>query len=141
VVPILVPSLAERRDDVLALAEYFAARQAAADGTAAITFAPSTREIMTRYAWPGNIRELTNLIERLTILHAGQTIEPRNLPPEFVSQNAPAAAGIAEQMVATERDILMRALKQADGSKGKAAEILGISRYALKRRLNRLDLD
>jgi DNA-binding NtrC family response regulator len=141
VVPIHIPSLVERRDDILPLAEYFARQLARAEGTQAIDFDSATRDLLARHDWPGNIRELRNLIERLTILHSGQVIEPRYLPAEFVSETPPTASGITEQMMATESDILQRALKQADGSKGKAAEILGISRYALKRRLNRLNLD
>jgi DNA-binding NtrC family response regulator len=141
VVPIRIPSLVERRDDILPLAEYFARQLARAEGTQAIDFDSATRDLLARHDWPGNIRELRNLIERLTILHSGQVIEPRYLPAEFVSETPPPSSGITEQMMATESDILQRALKQADGSKGKAAEILGISRYALKRRLNRLNLD
>jgi DNA-binding NtrC family response regulator len=141
VVPIQVPALVDRRDDILPLADYLARRQAAVDGSAAITFTPATQDLLTRHDWPGNVRELTNLIQRLTILHAGQLIEPRHLPPELLLQGVPSTPGITEQMVATERDILLRALQQADGSKGRAADILGISRYALKRRLNRLNID
>ncbi|MTJ83375.1 MAG: sigma-54-dependent Fis family transcriptional regulator [Telmatospirillum sp.] len=142
VVPLVVPSLAERRPDILRLADYFADQQAEAEGCSPITFSAPAQELMTRHDWPGNIRELRNLIERLTILHPGQTILPAHLPPEIMCENRPAAtSGIEEQMVATERDILMQALRRADGSKGKAADILGISRYALKRRMNRLNLD
>ncbi len=141
VVPIQVPALTDRREDILMLAGHLAQRQAAADGSPAVSFAPATQELLKRHDWPGNVRELANLVERLTILHAGQVIEPRHLPPELLLESAPSAAGITEQMVATERDILLRALRQADGSKGRTAEILGISRYALKRRLNRLNID
>jgi DNA-binding NtrC family response regulator len=141
VVPIHIPSLVERRDDILPLAEYFARQLARAEGTQAIDFDAATRDLLVCHDWPGNIRELRNLIERLTILHSGQIIEPRYLPAEFASETPPTSSGITEQMMATESDILQRALKQAEGSKGKAAEILGISRYALKRRLNRLNLD
>jgi two-component system, NtrC family, response regulator AtoC len=141
VVPIQVPSLAERRNDIMPLAEHFARIQAKSEGSAPISFASATRDLLVRYGWPGNIRELRNLIERFTILHAGQAIDARHLPAELTSNGVPSATGIEEQMVATERDILMRALKSAAGSKTKAADILGISRYALKRRLNRLNLD
>jgi DNA-binding NtrC family response regulator len=141
VVPIIVPSLADRRTDILPLAEHFACQQAGVEGSLPIAFAPNTQDLLSSHNWPGNIRELRNLIERLTILHPGQVIEPFHLPSEFISETLPVASGITEQMMATERDILARALTQADGSKGKAADILGISRYALKRRLSRLNLD
>ncbi len=94
-----------------------------------------------RHNWPGNVRELRNLVERLTILHPGQPIEPSHLPVDIVSGNPLNGSGITDQLGATEREILSRALRQAEGSKGKAADILGISRYALKRRLDRLKLD
>ncbi|MEA4838537.1 MAG: sigma-54 dependent transcriptional regulator [Rhodospirillaceae bacterium] len=143
VVPIRVPSLAERAGDILPLAEHFAQLQAQIEGCRPISLSDAVRECMTAYEWPGNIRELRNLIERLTILQPGQTIEPAHLPPELASETPIAASsnGITEQMLATEREILRRALRDADGSKGKAADSLGISRYALKRRLNRLNLD
>jgi len=141
VVPIVVPSLTERRADILCLADHFARLQAKAEGCAPIRFSAAAQHDLTAYAWPGNIRELRNLIERLTILHPGRVIDPALLPPEILSQCHSSPSGIAEQMVATERDILLQALRQADGSKGKAADSLGISRYALKRRMNRLKLD
>jgi len=141
VVPIKVPSLADRRADIPPLAAFFAQTHAKVEGCCPITFSPATLEQMTSYNWPGNIRELRNLVERLTILHPGQVIDLDSLPNEFIAETMPAANGITEQMVTTERDILLRALRQASGSKGKAADILGISRYALKRRLNRLNLD
>jgi DNA-binding NtrC family response regulator len=141
VVPITVPPLADRRSDILPLAEFFAAQQAKTEGCPAIRLAAETQERLKRYSWPGNIRELRNLIERLTILHPGRIIEPAHLPAEFLGDSAPAGSGITELLGATERDILLRALRQADGAKGKAAEILGISRHAFKRRLNRLNID
>lgn len=146
VVPLHIPPLSERKSDVMVLARHFAAQQARQEGCIPITFSAAAETAMTAHRWPGNIRELRNLVERLTILHPGQSIEPCHLPGDFVPGalgDAPATggSGIAEQMVATEKDILLRALRQADGSKGRAADILGISRYALKRRLNRLNLD
>ena len=141
VVPLHVPSLAERREDIMALAFWFAAYLAEMENCAAISFSQEAEERMLSYGWPGNVRELRNLIERLTILYPGQEIDAAQLPQEIVSCPSTSASGIAEQMILTERDILLSALEQAGGSKGKAADALGISRYALKRRLNRLNID
>ena len=98
------------------------------------------------------MRELKNLIERLTILYPGKTISADVLPGEFHHQgdssamNAETASEAAttpqlqDRLDVTERHIVQDALEQADGHKGRAAEILGISRHALKRRLQRLGL-
>jgi len=141
VVPLTMPRLADRGDDVILLAEHFAHRIAGAEGQPSIVFDETVRARFRTYPWPGNVRELKNLVERLTILRPGQRIELARLPPEFqVASSAPEGNGLTERLVATERDILLRALAEAQGRKGKAAEALGLSRHAFKRRLQRLKL-
>jgi DNA-binding NtrC family response regulator len=86
------------------------------------------------------VRELANLVERLSILYPGKTIEAEDLPAELTGWGSDAPHSIGELLEDTEREILIRALRAADGHKGKAADALGISRHALKRRLKRVGM-
>lgn len=142
VVPLVLPKLADRPEDVPHLARHFAAETARNESCPAITFGPAAADLMSRYAWPGNVRELKNLVERLTILYPGAEIGPEHLPPELHARSGgdDASAAIEDRLAATEQDILLQALADAGGHKGRAASALGISRHALKRRLQRLGL-
>ncbi|WP_339859565.1 sigma-54 dependent transcriptional regulator [Thalassospira alkalitolerans] len=152
VITIDIPALRERGEDILSLVTHFADRQAQAEGCHPIQFDTETREILHAHQWRGNVRELKNLIERLTILYPGKTISADLLPGEFHHQDdihqtneinrstSPTPPQLQDRLDVTERHIVQDALEQADGHKGRAAEILGISRHALKRRLQRLGL-
>jgi DNA-binding NtrC family response regulator len=152
VITIDIPALRARGEDILSLVSHFADRQAQAEGCRPIEFDSETQGILRTHPWRGNVRELKNLIERLTILYPGKTISADVLPGEFHHQgdssamNAETASEAAttpqlqDRLDVTERHIVQDALEQADGHKGRAAEILGISRHALKRRLQRLGL-
>ncbi len=140
VVPIALPPLAERGDDVFLLAGHFVSRFAAAEGCAPIRLGESARARFRAHAWPGNVRELKNLVERLTILYPGQVIEAVHLPPELAGAAGQPAPGLPGRLAAAERDLLREAMNRSRGRKGLAAQSLGISRHALKRRLKRLKL-
>ena len=141
VVPLVVPRLAERGGDIGILALHFAEQIAGAENCQPVTFSPAANAMLEGYGWPGNVRELKNLVERLTILYPGADIQPGHLPAEFGAAEQSGEAGLLDaRLASTERDILLRALSQAGGQKGRAAAALGISRHALKRRLQRLGL-
>ena len=140
VVPVAIPRLADHAEDVLPLARHFAGRAVALESTPPIDFSEEAAEMLADHDWPGNVRELANLVERLTILYPGRTIEAEDLPPEFSGALGDGAATIGALLEDTEREILVRALRAADGHKGKAADALGISRHALKRRLKRVGM-
>lgn len=145
VISVTVPALRERGDDVIHLSEHFAARFAAQEGGRPITLSDGAAALLRAYHWPGNVRELKNLIERLTILYPGGRVMPDNLPPELHGapedhDGLPAEGSLDAHLERTERSILLDALNRAQGHKGQAAETLGISRHALKRRLKRLGL-
>jgi DNA-binding NtrC family response regulator len=143
VVQIALPALRERGEDVLVLAEHFAARYAKAEHCAPIRFSPEASACLQAHTWPGNVRELKNLIERLTILEPGMEIAASDLPPDMPSAGEPGAkAGLIEQKLAAEEERLLReALESARGHRGRTAQILGISRHALLRRLQRLGIE
>ena len=145
VITIDIPALRARGEDILSLVSHFADRQAQAEGCRPIEFDSETQGILRTHPWRGNVRELKNLIERLTILYPGKTISADVLPGEFHHQgdssamNAETASEAAttpqlqDRLDVTERHIVQDALEQADGHKGRAAEILGISRHARHR--------
>ena len=140
VMPIEIPPLRERGKDIEFLADHFAHRFAGEAAAEIISFAKSTRSFFNSYDWPGNVRELKNLVERLTILHPGQVIAVDQLPPEIRSVEPKAPISIEESMDNVERNMIQDALIKCGGKKGVAATQLGISRHALKRKMQRLGL-
>ena len=147
VIQLNVPALRDRVADVPVLIEHFSRAFARGEGSAPIVLSEEARAALLRYRWPGNVRELKNLIERLTILHPGATVPLSALPAE-IEDAAPApavtvpagTASIGDALATTEREMMLAALRDAGGHKGHAAERLGISRHAFKRRLQRLGI-
>lgn len=154
VMPVTIPSLAERKDDIPVLASNFATELAAQEGCKPINLTPETLTKLCNYDWPGNIRELRNTIERLTILHAGESISVDRLPPEIIESAPQIETSIADndsernerngsltsEIAKREAQCILDALAQSNGRKGDAANSLGISRHALKRRMQKLGL-
>jgi DNA-binding NtrC family response regulator len=141
VVQLRMPALRERGGDVLLLARHFAARYGRDERCAPVQFTPEAEAVLLAHRWPGNVRELRNLVERLTILGPGRSIGPDDLPPEMrapTPSSVPEGRSIGDELAETEKKLLERALREAGGHRGRAAEILGISRHALKRRIQRL---
>lgn len=140
IIQIDVPPLRARDGDVLVLANHFARSVAAEERCQPIRLSQDAAAMLAAYPWPGNVRELRNLIERLTILHAGRDITPADLPDPLRGTQPVNSAKLADHMEGTERRMIEQALQQAGGQKGRAAELLGISRHAFKRRLQRLGI-
>jgi len=140
VVPLHVPPLRERDGDVETLAFYFAGKFSEGAANRNISFTSSTLTFFKSYAWPGNVRELKNLIERLTILHPGKMISFEHLPPEIRNVEVKEPVSIEESMNNVERDMIHDALLKSGGKKGITAERLGISRHALKRKMQKLGM-
>lgn len=140
VVPISIPALRARDGDVPLLAHYFAQRFAEKSGVKSISFSKSVGEYLQSYPWPGNVREIKNLVERLTIHHAGQIISIDQLPAEIRESEVQAPMGIEDSILAMERNLVLDALYKSGGRKGLTADQLGISRHALKRKMQKLGL-
>ena len=134
VVPIVVPPLRERRDEVPLLAETVLADLARRAGKPNVTSGRGVMAALQRHAWPGNIRELRNALERALILSRGETIELGHLPAE-IREGKATDLSPTHSLENVERDHIARALKETDGNRTRAAELLGISRSTLKRRL------
>ncbi len=145
VVPLRVPPLRERIEDIPLLVEAFIERysQERGSGNASIQLAATTMEALRHYTWPGNVRELENLIERLCVMCAGREILPEMLPVEFRNGHALfSAAGEGGGSSAPlrlgemERLTILRALKHTGGNRSRSSELLGISVRTLRNKLN-----
>jgi len=137
VVPVVLPPLRERVEDILPLAAYWLAQASARYGKTVSGFTPETEIALLTYAWPGNVRELRNLVERLVILGAEGEITVDQLPPEYhpAGSKADEALARAHSLEDLERAHIQRVLARVEGNKTKAAEILGISRQTLRTKL------
>ncbi|HEX7599283.1 MAG TPA: sigma-54 dependent transcriptional regulator [Polyangia bacterium] len=147
VVPILLPALRERAEDVLPLAQHFLA-SANRRSHKNITLSEAALIALQLYSWPGNVRELENLIERMVILNRTGVIGIEDLPPSVRSSSADLAAASATSspseaidLVATlariEAALIDRAMRTSGGNKTRAAELLGLSRTTLLDKLKR----
>lgn len=141
IIPIEIPALRHRGDDVWLLANCFADNLSAREGCRPVVLSDDVKAIFEDYDWPGNVRELKNIIERLTILHPGKSIQPEWLPADLRGVAYKKGETIVDAMANAERDLVQRALGECNGKKGLAAEKLGISRHALKRRIQKLGLE
>jgi DNA-binding NtrC family response regulator len=156
VVPVFLPPLRERADDIPALAHYFLQFFKRTMHVEAEDFAPETMDLLVRYAWPGNVRELRNIVERMLVLHGLQRrIGSEALPEEFHSgasvapeperpapAEKPSGAGRSLQEIvhAQERELILEALTEAGGVQTRAAERLGTTRRILKYRMDKLNI-
>jgi len=139
VIPIHIPPLRERRDDVMPLARHFLTESNVRSHKAIKGFTPETERLILSYPWPGNVRELRNLIERLVILGNSDHIEPQHLPIQFASQavEVPRQMGSQEfrTLAEVERAYINQVMQRVEANKSKAAKILGISRQTLRKKL------
>ncbi len=129
-VAIRVPPLRERREDIPILARHFFERIAVDLGRLHLTLSDQTIETMTAYAWPGNIRELKNVIERAVLLATGETIRPRDLHLEFKNDVA-VDGGSQLTLFEIQRLHIQKALDAERGNVVRAAVRLGLSRSTL----------
>jgi DNA-binding NtrC family response regulator len=160
VFPIRIPPLRERAEDVVPLAEHFLRKYARRNARAATTLSDEAKEALGGYDFPGNARELENVIERAAILARGDVIQSEHLafgarptasrpaaePPPGPRAAAPAEAraegrALDERLDDLERNELLAALARCNGNKAEVARSLGIQRTTLYYRLKRLGID
>ena len=145
VVPIRVPPLRELREDIPAIARHLMMRLREEQGIRPQAISGEVLELFQRYDWPGNIRELTNVLERASYAAEGPEIQIQHLPL-FLRQVPAGRAGarrssnLREVLMEAERDAVVQAVKMANGNKAKAAKLLGIHRTGLYQKLARLKL-
>jgi len=151
VIPIRVPPLRERREDVGPLVRHFIEALSERTGSQVKGISPRAVEALCRCDWPGNVRELENLIERMVILRREGEIDLEDLPPEY--QGAPAAepAGppcvtadgisLASEVERLQGRLIREALELTDWNKNRAANLLGLSRTTLLEKIKKLAID
>ncbi len=143
IVHIVIPPLRERPVDIPALADQLVDRLAARYQLARADLTPETVAALAAYRWPGNIRELENVLARALALRSGQRITVQDLPPEIGKVAATGVVGAAAPeptlpLEEVERRHILRVLEATGGNKLKAAEILGIDRSTLHRKLKQM---
>ena len=150
VVEVTVPPLRERGQDILLLARHFLHLHCRRYGKTSMRFSPAAEEALLRYPWPGNIRELRNVVEQTVLLSPQEVIKPAQLPLLFglaqaYSEGEPEAGhfvlppqGISLQEV--ERDLVHQALERTGGNITQTAKLLGLSRDTLRYRIDKYGL-
>jgi transcriptional regulator with GAF, ATPase, and Fis domain len=146
---IRLPPLAERKDDVLPLAQAFLEELAQVVGRPAAGISRDAREVLLAYSWPGNVRELRNVLERATILCDGGLITSEHLPHELgaaASSRPPRAETDGDappefNLENAERDLIVKALEASGNNRSEAARRLGLARAQLYHRLKKHGLD
>ncbi|PZT87600.1 MAG: sigma-54-dependent Fis family transcriptional regulator [Citromicrobium sp.] len=151
VVPVEVPSLAERRDDIPALAEHFFARYANEQGLRPPAVNEEAMAALQAYDWPGNVRQLRNVVERTIILTPREeleTIEAEMLPEEVTGERISGTGGLSSLMGSPlrearesfEREYLSIQIRRFSGNISKTASFIGMERSALHRKLKLLGM-
>ena len=138
VIPIVLPPLRERKDDILLLVEHFIAKYAAKSAKEIKGITPEAKDILMSHSWPGNIRELENTIERAVVLTRGQTIDKDSL----IGFATPKAEIIADtlELAKLEKRAIAEALKRTEGKLTEAADMLGIHRNTIRAKIKQYRL-
>jgi len=143
-IALFIPSLRERRDDILPLCSYFLSKLNKEFNKKVECVSDEVLSIFMSYPFPGNVRELKHILERAVILADSTTIELQHLPERF-NEKFEASASIEDQQFLTlneiEQNHILKALELTKGNKSKATELLGISRGALWRKLKLINAD
>jgi DNA-binding NtrC family response regulator len=152
VIPINVPALRERREDIADLCRHFVARANRARGGQLAGFTDEALEALGAYSWPGNVRELENLVERMVVLKRRGTVTLGDIPERFsgapprVGEGSPAATNELPQggvdlrglLAGLETRLIQQALTRSRGNKNQAATLLGLNRTTLVEKLKRM---
>jgi two-component system response regulator AtoC len=149
VVPIQLPPLRERREDIPALVNHFLEQFNTRFGRGVLGITEEAMQLLQGWRWPGNVRELRNVLERIVILGPDDVVTPNDLPTEirFARTEGPGQGDCPFQLPeegvdleAVERGLLIQALQRTDGNQSAASRLLGISRYALRYRMEKYGL-
>lgn len=144
VIPVKVPPLRERKGDIVVLCEYFLEKYSQLIGTIRPALSKEAAEMLEAYRWPGNVRELENVIERTVLLSGGKTILPGHLYLESDGEKTGQPAEEALKSVVLkgatlkemEKRLIFETLKNVEGNRTRASEILGVSVRTIRNKLN-----
>ncbi len=151
VIPVCVPPLQEREDDIPLLARHFVATHAPKLGHGALEISKEAQMALRKYEWPGNVRELQNVMERAVALCDGKRVDISDMPPHirnYVAEPAeskstlpPGGLDLEEIIGDIESDLIKQAMERARYSQKKAAQLLGLSSRSLRYRLKKYRFD
>jgi Nif-specific regulatory protein len=143
VVELKMPSLRTRPEDIPMLANYFAAKYAEKCNRRVVGISPGAQKLLQAYDWPGNVRELENAIERAVVMGSTEHILSEDLPEPLLEVGAfpgSSSSGYHDTLTHTKKQIILDALKKADGSYTEAAKLLGLHPNYLHRLVKNLNL-
>ena len=129
-----IPPLRNRREDIPRLLDLFTSRYG---GQKMMEFLPETRDILIKYPYPGNIRELEHIVQRLVTLSRGSVIRPTDVPVEIRHYQNMVSGTLDEKLALAEREMIMAALEKSEGIQSRAAENLGISERVLRYKMDK----
>ena len=137
VVPVTLPPLRERREDIPLLADHFLSEIAERNNKLIRGFSPQAMDLLVRNKWKGNVRELENVVERAVIMARGDVIQPGDLPGHITEEgNAPSSGIIPGRPLSDlEREAILSTLEMTGGNRTESAKLLGISRRTLQYKL------
>ncbi|HDO34299.1 MAG TPA: sigma-54-dependent Fis family transcriptional regulator, partial [Chromatiales bacterium] len=146
VIEVSIPPLRERREDVPLLTNYFITRLARKIGKDVKGISTEILSVLMRYDWPGNVRELENLVQRMIILSDGDQINDRGvLPPEITNRSAHSVRALdfmePKSLEEIEAYFIIKTLRETEGNRSLAAEILDIDKSTLWRKIKRYELE
>jgi two-component system NtrC family response regulator len=145
VMPVLLPPLRERKEDLVTLCAHFLGKFAGKHGRQGMELAPETMARLAGYDWPGNVRELENILERMVLMTESDVLDPELVPPELEASAPPERASSLKETVAgltrsAERQLITEALEKTGQNRTRAAALLGISRRALQNKIKEYGL-
>jgi DNA-binding NtrC family response regulator len=150
VINLQLPGLKDRTSDIPALAEHFLRQNCAETGRKLEGFEPAALDVLQQYSWPGNIRELQNVIERAVLLGRGPRVTLEDLPPHVIqaSPSLPLLQArvtgrqtLKEALEGPERQIILQVLRENNWNRNLTADQLGVNRTTLYKKMRRLGLD
>jgi two-component system NtrC family response regulator len=147
IVFIKIPPLRERKEDILPLIEFFMDKYAKENKKEKIEISKDAADYLLKYSYPGNVRELENIIERAVVLARGSMITLNDLPMTVKGlseeNQLPDSEGgpLTDQVEALEKKLIYDALRQAGGNQTKAGKILGLSERNLRYKLKKYDIN
>jgi len=138
VVPVTLPSLKERREDIPSLVDFFIHKFHQEEGLQECRVSRETIALLQRYSWPGNVRELRNVVHRALVMGPGKVLMPEHVRSELVNlAKGDSANDVGKSIEEVERDLILRTLEETGGNKTAAARILRVTARTLRNKLQR----
>ncbi len=150
VIPLFIPPLRKRKDDIPLLINYFIKNFNEKRTNKLKGISPSTMQYLCKYPWPGNIRELENMIERLCVLKETEIVQDTDLPPQYINQNShnihsdlnipESGLDFNNTVKCFENDLILKALKKTRWNRNQAAKLLKLNRTTLLEKIKKKGL-